>query len=100
VAFVRFTPNKILLEVETKENALLVMAETWYPGWKAMVGGTIVPAIAVNGWMRAFPVPPGKYRVEVFFSQNYLLFGGMITLLSAGLLPLALWRRPRICREV
>jgi hypothetical protein len=96
VAFVRFTPNNILLDVDTKENALLVLAEAWYPGWKAKVGETVVPAIPANGWMRAFPVPAGKHRVEVFFSQNYLLLGGMITVLSAGLLAVALWRRPQI----
>ena len=82
------------MDVETKENALLVLAEAWYPGWKAKVGETVVPAIAANGWMRAFPVPPGKYRVEVYFSQNYLLLGGMITVLSAGLLAMALWYKP------
>jgi len=71
-------PNNILLDVETKENALLVLAEAWYQGGKAKVGETVVPAIAANGWMRAFPVRAGKHRVEVFFSQNYLLLGGMI----------------------
>jgi uncharacterized membrane protein YfhO len=84
------------LDVETKENALLVLAEAWYPGWKAKVGETVVPAIAANGWMRAFPVQAGKHRVEVFFSQNYLLLGGMITLLSTVLLAVALWQRSRV----
>jgi hypothetical protein len=96
VTFVRFTPNNILLDVETKENALLVLAEAWYPGWKAKVGETVVPAIAANGWMRAFPVPPGTHRIEIFFSQDYLLLGGMITVLSAVLLAMALWQKPRI----
>jgi hypothetical protein len=100
VTFVRFSPNNILLDIETKEDALLVLGEAWYPGWKAKVGDTVVPAIAANGWMRAFPVPAGKYRVEVFFSQNYLLLGGMITVLSAGLLAMALWQRPQIPRKV
>jgi len=82
----RFEPNSMFLDVDAMENGLLVLAETWYPGWKAEIDGKIVPMIPANSWMRAVPLPAGNHQVRVFFHQNYLAEGLMISLASAGLL--------------
>jgi len=87
VAIQRFEPNHVLLNVVAKEDALIVLLEAWYPGWKARVGGKVYTAVPVNGWMRAVPVPPGEHHVEVFFEQSYLWTGGAISL--AALVALA-----------
>jgi hypothetical protein len=83
----RFEPGWLLIEVDAKANALLVLAEAWYPGWRAEIDGraigTCVPA---NLWMRAVPVPAGRHQVRVYFHQDYLLPGLLISLASAGLL--------------
>lgn len=82
----RFDPNSLLLEVEAKQNALLVLAEAWYPGWEAEIDGRVYESVPANGWMRAFPVPGGRHQVRVYFRQNYLLPGIFISLASALLL--------------
>jgi hypothetical protein len=89
VSIRHFEPESLLVEVDTKENALLVLAEAWYPGWQAEIDGRAGVCVPANIWMRAVPVPPGRHLVRVYFRQNYLLPGFLISLASVGLLLVA-----------
>ena len=82
----RFEPDSLLIEVESKEKALLVLAEAWYPGWRAEIDGRVATCLAANLWMRAVPVPAGRHQVRLYFRQHYLLPGLLISLASASLL--------------
>jgi len=77
-----FNPNELVLDVNCDRTALLVLAEAWYPGWKALDSGKAIDAVVVNSWMRAFPLSPGTKQVRVCFHQNYLLLGGSITIVA------------------
>ncbi len=90
----RFEPGSVLIEVETKARALLVLAEAWYPGWRAEIDGRAGPCVAANIWMRAVPVPAGRHQVRLYFHQNYLLPGLLISLASIGLLLAVLVAKP------
>jgi hypothetical protein len=90
----RFEPESLLVEVETREKALLVLAEAWYPGWCAEIDGRAGVCVPANIWMRAVPVPAGRHQVRVYFRQNYLLPGLLISLASAGLLLAAALAKP------
>jgi hypothetical protein len=81
-----FTSNEIEMDVTNSRNGLLVLAETWYPGWKLAQQGKTVDSVVVNGWMRAFPLSPGTKRVRVFYRQNYLGLGLFITTVALALL--------------
>jgi hypothetical protein len=89
----RFEPNEMLIDVDAKTNGLLVVGEAWYPGWRAEVdkrAGICVPA---NIWMRGIPVPAGRHNVRLYFQQDYLVAGGLISFASLGLLVSAVaWR--------
>lgn len=57
------------LIVETRGPAgILVVAETWAPGWSARVDGNPAPLIPVNLAFRGVPVPPGPHRVVFRYS--------------------------------
>ncbi|MBT8397448.1 MAG: hypothetical protein KJN92_10800, partial [Gemmatimonadetes bacterium] len=47
--------NRLRLEVESDAPALLLLAENWYPAWKAEVGGEEVPVLRANHSLRAVP---------------------------------------------
>jgi hypothetical protein len=97
VALIRcFEPNSVWVEVETKEKALLLLAEAWYPGWRAEIDGRSCDCVPANLWMRAVPLPAGRHQVRFYFHQNYLLPGLVTSLASAGLLLLVLaWPKRR-----
>jgi hypothetical protein len=84
VSILHYDPNSILVDLNANRDGLLVLAEAWYPGWRARIDGRAVDAIPVNFWMRGFPVSAGKHRVEVFFRQRHLVAGTVISILSLG----------------
>jgi len=90
----RFEPNSLVVEADAKARGLLVLAEAWYPGWRAEVDGQAGECVPANLWMRAVPLPPGRHQVRVYFHQDYLLAGLLSSLLSAGLV-VVIMAKPR-----
>jgi hypothetical protein len=82
-------PNRLRLQVRSREPTLLVLSENWYPAWKARVGEEEVPVLRANHTLRAVPVPAGEEVVEVYFGLDGLRAALWITLVSLGLLILA-----------
>src|SRR5262245_104606 len=60
---VRYAPNQISIETESPRNRLLVLLDSYYPGWKATVDDKVVPGVAANFVYRAIELPQGKHRV-------------------------------------
>jgi hypothetical protein len=83
-----FAPERIDVEVRTLASGLLVLAESYYPGWSATVNGQAVPCVPANGWMRAVPVPAGTSRVVLRFRSTYLAPGAAVSALALTLLGL------------
>ena len=54
-------------DVSASAPALLMLSETWYPGWHATVNGEVQPVLRANGAQRAVPVPAGASTVELRF---------------------------------
>ena len=54
-------------DVSASAPALLMLSETWYPGWRATVNGEVQPVLRANGAQRAVPVPAGASTVELRF---------------------------------
>jgi hypothetical protein len=91
VTIQRFTLNSIDLAVDSPGDALLVVAEAWYPGWRASINGRSVACLPVNGWMRGVPVPAGQANVRLTYHQNGFAAGSILSLLT-GLWLVWLWR--------
>jgi len=82
-------PNRMRLSVQSQQGALLVLAENWFPAWKARVGAEEAPVLRANHTLRAIPVPAGTHEVELYFDAGTLrgaLFTSMGSLLLLGLL--------------
>ncbi len=75
-------PNRLSLHVETDRPALLVLAENWFPAWKATVNGVEAPVLRANHTLRAIPVPEGESEVALTYSSGSLRFGLLVSLLS------------------
>jgi hypothetical protein len=95
VHWVEKGPNRLRLRVRSDSPALLVLADNWYPAWKAVVRGEEAPVLRANHTLRAVPVPAGESEVEIFFDAGTLRGPFLITLASLFLLSLALFFRRR-----
>lgn len=70
-----YGPNDIVLHVETDAAALLILSDTFYPGWKATVDGEPTPIYRTNAVFRGVPVPPGRHRIAMHFRPSSLRVG-------------------------
>jgi len=83
------TPQKFVVEAEAVAPALLVLADTSYPGWKAFVGGKETQIHRANYVMRAVFLPPGRHRVEFRYEPNSFQWGVSVSLVTLFLLAVA-----------
>jgi len=90
----RFTLNSLEVAVDSLAPALLVLAEAWYPGWRAEINGHESACLPVNGWMRAAVVPAGRNQVRFFFRQEGRREGALLSLAVVLLLGGLCWLRP------
>jgi len=87
--------NRLRLEVRTEAPALLVLADNWYPSWKARVGGEETPVLRANHSLRAVPVPSGQSEIEVFYDAGVLGGPLLVSFVSLLLVCGALFLRPK-----
>lgn len=70
VTWVRRTPNELALSVTTERPALLVVADNWFPAWRATVDGEETPILRAYHTLRAIPVEPGEHTVEMSYRSD------------------------------
>jgi uncharacterized membrane protein YfhO len=94
VVIERFEPERIAVRTRADAAGILVLAEAWYPGWRARVGGAPAAVFPVNGWMRGVVVPAGEHEVVLSYGERALAAGLGVSLASAALLALLALRAP------
>ncbi|MFO0888564.1 MAG: hypothetical protein U0790_05380 [Isosphaeraceae bacterium] len=79
-------PDRPAVEVTTAAQGLLVIAETWMPGWSARLNGVPVPVLRGNHCQQVIPLrSPGSHRIELEYHPPGLRTGAIISTLSAML---------------
>lgn len=88
------------IRVKTPEEQYLVIADTYYPGWKATIDGIPASIYRANYLMRGIAIPPGEHVVELRFEPASFWLGFRITLsVALGLIAVwALWRLGLLAR--
>jgi hypothetical protein len=94
-----FAPERVVVQMPaTKAPGLLVLSESWYPGWRAESGGREWPVIPVNVWMRGVLVPAGTSDVTFVFAPGWAPGLAVVSLAGIALLLALLWwpEKPRL----
>ena len=71
---------------DNTSDAMLVLTDTYYPGWQALLDGKSVPISPANIRQRAVSVPPGNHDVRFFYAPKSLIWGVIISSLIFMLL--------------
>lgn len=97
VSVTTYEPNRIDLRAKVFQNALLVLGEKYYKGWRAVVDGRSVDIYPVNHILRGIYLTPGEHRIEFVFDPAPFKVGKRLTLASFAFFALMLgrevWRR-------
>lgn len=72
----------IKLEVDNSRDSLLVISNTYYPGWEAKVNGVKEQIQRVNYCMQGIYLPPGKHLVELKFSPRIFKLSSILSILT------------------
>lgn len=82
-------PREVVVHVATEQDALLVLSDSWFPGWVARVDGERTALLRANYLFRAVGVPRGNHTVT-FSYEPLSVAVGAITTVGAALLVLAM----------
>ena len=86
VLLLEYQPDSLELAVSAAGPAVLVAAETEYPGWRAWVDGRPAEIHRVDLAFRGVAVPAGAHRVRMEFRPVILWVGLGVTVAAAALL--------------
>lgn len=80
-------PDRIVLRVTTEAPGLLVVADTWMPGWRATLNGRPVPLLRGDHAFRVVALlEPGPVEVVMTYRAPGLVIGGMLSVGSVLLM--------------
>jgi len=85
-----YSPLRVVIDSESLQDGMLVLTDTWYPGWHAFVDGREAPILRANYVFRGVAVPAGKHTVEFVFFADSFKTGLLISGITAAVLLLAL----------
>jgi len=74
--------NRLVLQATAEENSLLVLSDTYYPGWKAFVDGKKTKIYRADYTFRAIPLSAGPNRVEFVYDPLSFKLGALFTFLG------------------
>jgi hypothetical protein len=86
----RREPGAWSLDVSTVEGSRLILADPFFPGWKALLDGRALRIEAKPGAPMEMRVPPGSHRVEVRYRPLSWRVGWAIALAAAVALAVCL----------
>ncbi len=84
-------PDPAKLEATLEQPELVVLADSFYPGWRATIDGTPAPIVATNYLFRGVAAPAGTHRIRFAYVPASVRIGAALSLL--GLVVLA-WPAP------
>jgi uncharacterized membrane protein YfhO len=86
VTVVEYEPETIQIKVSTAAGGLLVLADSYYPGWRALVDGKPAPVLRVDYLFRAVPLPAGEHEVSFYYEPDSLRLGAAISAVALAVI--------------
>lgn len=77
-----YKENKVVAEISTDKNQLLVFLSNNYPGWRATIDGKEAEILRANYSFNAVEVQRGAHTVLFYYSPLSIKIGGIISLVS------------------
>ncbi|MBN2136118.1 MAG: YfhO family protein [Acidobacteria bacterium] len=81
-----YKPDKIKLKITAPTDGIVVLSDTFFPGWKAFVNGKECEIIRVNYAFRGVEIKNGENEILYVYSPKTLNIGIIISLISIATL--------------
>jgi hypothetical protein len=106
VTILDYRPGEVRLEATTSAGGVLVLSESFLPGWRATLDGGPVPVLRADYALLGVALPPGTHEVVFRYRPRSVIVGGAVSLASilalvaAVVLPHRSRSIARACRRV
>jgi uncharacterized membrane protein YfhO len=91
-----FAQSRLVGDVRLEQDGILILQTPFNSGWRAFQDGRPASVVRADIGLLGVPMKAGEHRVELRYRNPWLLTGGVITAVSALLLTILLWRKPRL----
>lgn len=78
--------TEVVVEASSTSGGLLVLSDTYYPGWNATVDGRAAAILRVNLAHRGVALAPGTHRISFVYRSPAVRRGLLLTAVGAGFL--------------
>jgi hypothetical protein len=79
VLHARLAPHRVEIDLESDKPCLAVIAQSYYPCWKAQVDGKKIPVWRANYAFQAVEVPAGTHQVALIYRDLSFYCGTIIS---------------------
>lgn len=98
-----YEPNRLVYEVSTPKDGIVVFSEIYYPGWQATIDGQPADMARADYLLRTMNVPAGKHTIEMHFNPRSLhvtegIAYGALALMILGAMALLIVYRKRLTK--
>lgn len=84
VEYLDYGEQSSKIKVETKNDGLLFVSDTFYPGWRAYIDDKETRILQADYAFRAIVIPKGSHSVKVVYEPESFAFGSKISILSVS----------------
>lgn len=104
VKFLRYENTVVTIQAEANQDGMLILADSFYPGWKAHIDGQESKIYRANHFFRALAFPKGEHRIEfrydpLSFKLGLIISSATLIILTFVSLYLFLRQRKSYIRE-
>ncbi|TAK35194.1 MAG: hypothetical protein EPO21_06995 [Chloroflexota bacterium] len=92
-------PTELVVQVDTSAPGLLLLADSYYPGWHAYLDGREVPIHLANSAVRGVDLPAGAHLVSFRYDPFWLRIGLAISAIGFGILLVLVARSDALARS-
>jgi hypothetical protein len=82
VELVEHAPDRLAIRADMACDGMVILSDTFYPGWRARVDHLPAEIHEVNGAMRGVAVPRGTHTVTMRYRPVSVYLGAAFTLLG------------------
>jgi hypothetical protein len=79
----RHEPNYVRIEARMQCRGMVILTDTWFPGWRATVDGKSAKIEKAYGFVRGVLVEAGNHTIEMRYRPLSVYLGGGLSLLAA-----------------
>jgi len=91
---IKESPSELIIETEAENESFLLVAESFYPGWKALIDDQKTTIFAVNINQKGIIIPKGNHQIIFKYQPISLGMGALVSFFTLAAVTLFVFLSP------